>query len=378
MGPRESSAAFPATHCDGHVMSDNLFIGFKPYHVFLAVGLSDQFGESQNSITVVGDSRGAEITADTLLRSDASPFRHVEYHAGPTASQSLASRVLNLHKQRRRIESHVRRNQFSRVVVFHEHRPESQAAIYWSKRSFPETLAFSAEDGWNAYVENAYGFNRHPFAKAARRLAYGSWWEDVATAGEYSFTDGLFTVVPKAVQGQRTCPVHEIRREFFASEQMRVLASEVLTASGFDARDLSDIDAVVFLARSTIVQKLQDYPAQVVQAIDLLRRRGMRVAIKYHPREPKQNPYGLDGLNGVVELPQGLAAEFLLVNSATRVRVVLGDITTSLMTAKWLFPEMSVLCFNAVLETLNPELAGVFSDAGVLLVDDLESALSKS
>lgn len=359
-------------------MSGNLFIGFTPYHAFLSIGLNAQFGMSRDTVMMIGDSAGAELIADVLKRSDASPFHTVQYDADPTTRQTLPGRVLSLRKNSRRIARHLLNSEYNRIVVFNEQRPESQAAIYWSKRAFPATRGYCAEDGWTAYLEDVYQFTHHPVARVARKLAYGFWWEDVATAGGYSSADGLLTVAPKAVNGQRGCPVMEICRDHFFTDSMQVLAGEVLEAEGFSTDDLSAIDAVVFLARSTIVQKLKNYPAMVTRAIGALRSRGMRVAIKYHPREPRQNPYGLDGLPEIVQLPAALAAEFLLINADARFRVVLGDITTSLMTAKWLFPESSVLCFKTVVETLCPDLASVFSRSGILLVDDLERALAES
>jgi hypothetical protein len=108
---------------------------------------------------------------------------------------------------------------------------------------------------------------------------------------------------------------------------------------------------------------------------------GRTEGVKYHPRQAEPDYLGLSQLRDVVVLPQGLALEYLYVLRAAAagttdhhpIRFVVGDVSTILLTARWLMPHACCISLARPLQMLDPSLEALFNALGVQLPATLEA-----
>jgi hypothetical protein len=102
------------------------------------------------------------------------------------------------------------------------------------------------------------------------------------------------------------------------------------------------------------------------------------VGVKYHPREWTDDYLQVRTLPGVVLLPRGLAMEYVYLLSDDRLKWVIGDNSTAMMTARWLSPGAQVVAFIGSLIDPNEALVNCLAKLGVSIAsnqDQLKASL---
>jgi hypothetical protein len=133
------------------------------------------------------------------------------------------------------------------------------------------------------------------------------------------------------------------------------------------------------VSHSSVSGRIAGYQAAMRGIVEQLAAGGAAVGVKYHPRQAEPDYLQLTTIERTTLLPQGLPLEFLYIRRAPPVagagrplRVIVGDISTTLLTARWLAPEARCISLARPLGLLDASIEQLFSRLGVHLPAALE------
>jgi hypothetical protein len=160
---------------------------------------------------------------------------------------------------------------------------------------------------------------------------YGSWYERPMVLGTSRHFDVVHAIFPDLVRPEILGPpVFGIKPQF---------ALEVSPTTTFEVPDV-----LLMPAFSGHVADPVRYGQQLSVFVEWLRGRGITVGIKYHPVEHPRRHLELPRDHGVITYPQQVPVELLLLSARGRIKCLIGDASTGLLAARWLFNQMLILC----------------------------------
>jgi hypothetical protein len=172
-----------------------------------------------------------------------------------------------------------------------------------------------------------------------------------------------------------------IAADALLTDDMRRLAAEMVRLAGADTAAIPRLEAIVTVSHSSVAAKMPRYRDAIARLVVNLIENGRTVGVKYHPRQAEPDYLGLARSDRVVLLPQGLPLEYLYLLTAPRIpaepggsklRFVIGDVSTTLLTARWLVPHSCCISLARPLGLLDASLEGLFTAVGVQLPESLE------
>jgi hypothetical protein len=211
--------------------------------------------------------------------------------------------------------------------------------------------------------------------QAAGRLLFGRDWCGISVLGTSRLVARGVFVHPGLVRPELAhLPKTPIAREALFSPRMRRLAGEIARVSGADPDCVASVTAVLTATHSSIASRASDYRTQMHAMVELLLRDHETLAVKYHPRQAEPDYLGLARDRRIVLLPRGLPLECLYVlaaagadgrNESSTLRLVIGDVSTTLLSARWLVPDARVVSLGRPLGLLAPDVEALFSKLGI-------------
>lgn len=358
-----------------------LFVAGTTYHVFLACGLAaNQPAGTRRHLIVHADFEDCDVLTTAIARMASPLFEDVTILP---RSEGLPDPLWRL----RVIQNNLRtswaahRQQYDWIYIFNEYRPVHQAAVYWGKRRHRGAVAYATEDGASDYKSQPL-FERLSLAdRTFRALFYGWWYRNVRWRGTSPWVDRhLLTHADLVTDPPHDRPVEQLPLSPFQGAAMRMLATAYLAERGLSKVDVAGLDGVVFLTRSERVADPPAYGAVLRDLIDRAAAERVSLAVKYHPGEKRRDPFGFADDGSVVTLPGGLASEFLFVHPACRLRYVVGDLSTTLLTCRWLRPETAAISVAPIVGRDDPQLLETFGKLGIPIAqrpDDLPPLLTR-
>jgi hypothetical protein len=355
----------------------NLFIALTPYHVLLAHAVAVDFGErDENVLVCLCDFGSADVLLRVIELDAGSPFSSVVCLPGVYAVKGTVKKALVVRNSCRSIDLLVARLRPHRIYVFNDRRPESQVALYRGKAA-SGAVGVYVEDGANAYSSFSFG-RRHGIDRFAQKLVFGPWREDVDVLGTSRWVEKVLVLFPELIRRElRNRPVDQIGVEALyqvRDAQWPYWYSRVL---GVQAGVLTNVE-LLFLPSSPSGQRprlLSQYTSVVAQLAAAARERGLKVAVKGSPGLLSGGFFHENAFPGAALLPHSLPAELIYILWAKRVRIVVGDFSTALLTARLLLPGAAVYSIAPLVGDEDPYLFEVFRRLNIRLVDDNEDIL---
>jgi hypothetical protein len=356
-----------------------LSIAYTPYHVLLATAAVGVHPARANHLIIINDFKAAADIAAGLTDADRL-FDTVELCGGTFGVTSRARRQLRYRRALPDISARTKALAPHEIWVGNDSRPESQAAFRTASRRGQPVNGVYIEDGLTAYATSV----TRPLTlleSAIGRLMFGRNWSGIAVLGTSGrVSSGLFIFPPLVRRELTQLTKIELPRAACLVPSMRRLAARLVDKAGGDIERMCRLDAIVAVSHSSVASTAPDYQRQMVGFVEQLVTKGCTVGVKYHPRQAEADYLGLGRLAEVVVLPQGLALEYLYVLRASAatdlgagpLRFVVGDVSTILLTARWLAPEACCISLARPLRMLDESLEALFTALGVKLPANLD------
>ncbi|MDF1763498.1 MAG: hypothetical protein P1U57_08830 [Oleibacter sp.] len=218
------------------------------------------------------------------------------------------------------------------------------------------------DDGTYTYLGRpTHWFADHIVDNLMKKLAYGFWWRQPPAIGASSWiTKSILAYPENALEILKQRPCESLPRNM-DNPAFQELSQLCIT----DARELSNLTSLLLLPHSSAAANIKTALAHW-QGV-----KGSQPGYKHHPRTEKilkTGPQALDFWslpNNAFAVPASMPLEIILPMLPANC-VVIGDVSTALLTAKWLRPELSVsACVNA---STSQEWINLLDIAGVKLI----------
>jgi hypothetical protein len=357
---------------------NRLVVAYTPYHVLLATAAARACPARSNHLIIVNDFAAAPGIAAALEAGMERAYDTVAVCGGTFGVRGRARRQFHYRRALPEIRARVKAVAPEEIWVGNDARPESHAAF---RAAGADVAGVYVEDGLTAYA----GSVKRPLTRletAAGRLLFRQDWSGIAVLGTSGRVSRGIFIFPALVRRELDgLDKIALPRQAVLSAPMQQLAGRLVERSGADVDRLRRVDAIVAVSHSSVARRASGYQSRIVSFVRQLTANGCTVGVKYHPRQAEADYLGLSQLPAVVVLPQGLALEYLYVlradaggrGGAPPIRFVVGDVSTILLTARWLVPDACCISLARPLQMLDPSLEALFNGLGVQLPATLDA-----
>ncbi|GAB6033903.1 polysialyltransferase family glycosyltransferase [Galenea microaerophila] len=325
------------------MMQKTLYMPSTPLNLLVSVAHALHFKTQQTAqLWLIDQKPSAAPYLEALKTWHDSPFEQVEisYQASKGHNKYTHRKQLfrQLNQQLHTFLPH-------QVAVGSDRRVEFQYVMHRLSETLgrPDIKGIYLDDGLYSYAGRPYKWYKDAINALLKKIAYGFWWQEPPTVGASPWIDEAWLFQPQNAVSAITqkSALHKIAPSWFQSPVLKQFSSQVLATFHFDAAPLNDIDIVIFIPHPNNISKMQGYEKGLIQLVNALCRQGSKVAVKYHPRMEEEDYFSLKKLGIQKIIPSQLASEFILP-ALKQECLIVGDVGTALLTAKWIRPELQV------------------------------------
>lgn len=339
-----------------------------PLNILVATAHALAYAESQLSSLVLIDQK--EVIHNPYFQAlkdwKDSPFHTVSILPGQkTGWRKLAERQQNF----KFLKSLLDKLLPAKIVVSSDRRIEFQFAMQY-QRQHHSCQGVYLDDGLYSYAGRRVTALETFLGRIIKKVFYGFWWDEPLQVGSSNWIDQAWLFQPgSAIQVYQNKTVLELSPKWFDSEPLQQLGATLFARMGVSTEavtQLKEIDVCILIAHPNNILKMQNYQQKIEAFILASIQHGLKVAIKYHPRVKEGDPLNLkEGVDCII--PSQLAFEFVLSLFRSDIMIV-GDVGTSVMTAKWLKPNARVYAVLYEDDPFQLSFADLFMQLGLKVV----------
>lgn len=231
------------------------------------------------------------------------------------------------------------------------------------------------DDGVYSYIDQRSKWYQDTAPeRMVKKLVYGGWYERTPSIGDSALIEQAFVAFPEFVNSYlRRLTVRAIDLELYRSPEIRDYSSMMLASGNIDRRILPGYDLVLTLPHESLLRRFPVFLENVRLLLDSVRGNGRRIGIKYHPRQSEDDPLRLVSAREQL-IPRTVAFEILLPLLGQP--LILGDVSTVLLTARWMRPDLHVVAMKNERDARQRKMSGLLAYLGVKVTRDFDEILS--
>lgn len=334
----------------------NLFFISSPLHFLIACNLASERADAKNIAVIISKNAESARIFEKTVASGLTDFATSKLLLEKKGAK-LSSRKALFHE----IEQLVNSEQPTSIFTGNDRRIEFQYAMHSARKINPATNGVYMDDGAVSYLGHKSinsVFHRYidPFLK---KIVYGSWWNNALTTGASNWVSCCYLAFPDLAHPLLTSKsLKPINPDGFVSEAFSKIGSTLLEGQ-LTSTDLADSKALFCLP---VDDEFLENKSLFLRTWEQLKKelRAEEIAIKAHPRSKLDSAIAAL-FPGSVILPKSVGFEALLplLNKQTK---IMGTASTSLLTARWLRPEIEVYSLT---KSSSPKLTELFEAVNV-------------
>lgn len=243
----------------------------------------------------------------------------------------------NKHNARREafanIEQLLAENTFEFIYTGNDRRIEFQYAMHIAA---DKTVGVYMDDGTYSYIgKKSHWLSDKIIDAGIKKMMYGRWWRQPANIGASSWIKQTWLFKPEQAMAHlqsRTCfKIPAINQNAMAS-----LTNIACEQAGLNSAELSNIQLLILLPHESVLS-----PANATLLSQLLNKADpAHSAVKLHPRSQQLPEQLQSAIQHCKTLPSSIPVELLL--PALPACKVVADMSTVLLTIRWLRPDIQV------------------------------------
>lgn len=348
----------------------DIFIACTPYHILLSYAIASIQGNlTDRYLFIISDFKRADALVHLFERLCKPHFAKIHWLPGIYRKTNKFVQGIVIKKNVNTMRWFVNRHKVDRIYVFNDGGPESQAALYYGKLGNKNAIGVYVEDGIGAYT--SYTRNRRSkFKMLMGRLFFGMPWKDISVLGTSTWIEEIFVIFPQLVRaellGKR---VKSISSHALLDLPNQTPLSDILSLLNVTIDEWRQIDAVLLLANSVYGNKCATYKQAIKTLVSSANNCGVRLAVKYHPSELKVDYLSIEGFQEILVIPKGLPAELVYIFLPERIKFIIGDLSTSLLTAKWLLSNVTIVSIAPFLGQILGQIAPFLGQTEIKLFE---------
>jgi len=304
-------------------MAKHLFLASTPFNVIISSMIALELPEEDSAELWLIDQ--PEIQTPFMRHfsewSDA-PFSRIRI------ATHQAKRLADKKKRKASLQSlseEVANYPFDYIYTGNDRRIEFQ----WLMAHHPGTTeGHYIDDGTYSYVgRKTHWLTDKILDNALKKFSYGFWWKQPPTIGASEWISVAHLAFP-------TLAVPELKRKQCRTLPENLNSPAFASLSDIYAEDMAGIenlDAIVILPHESVADVTTE-------------QKMLSVAQEYHAAAAKPHPRSSGrATNGLPEIAASLPSEIMLTRLKPQCCII-GDVSTALLTARWLRPDLNVIC----------------------------------
>ncbi|AHF01099.1 hypothetical protein THIAE_04165 [Thiomicrospira aerophila AL3] len=297
-----------------------------------------------------------------------SPFQCIKILPGIAKGRAkLAERKQNF----ARIQQDLADFQPNIIATGSDRRIEFQYAMQSMERQGAKPQGWYLDDGLYSYAGWPIQPLKDTLNALLKKLTYGLWWQEPKTIGASNWIQQAWLFRPaQAHPLLANKQLNILPAEWFQAPEIQSLSKLVRT--DLANQDLQAISLLLLLPHPADQAKMKDYASSIKNYLRHITEQGAKVAVKYHPRQSLDDEFQLAKMSNVTLIPKSLAFEYLLADLAPQTQIV-GDISTVLLTAKWLRNDLSVTGVFDPNDAYAQQFRPYFAQFDINIIENLTS-----
>jgi len=255
-----------------------------------------------------------------------------------------------------------------KIFTGSDRRMEFQFTMHQARKLNNQVEGIYIDDGTVSYLgHKSINSIFHKYIDPVlKKLIYGTWWKNALTTGCSEWISTAYLAVPEDAH-----PLLKTKK-LIALDQSIFSENEFLQVNEFLIKKYDDLDSIDFLKIKLVLCLpnesfylnnnifLQQIKNAIPEQYSLA-----ETAIKAHPKS-KNMALLTKIFPESTQLPNILGME-LLLPKLTDDTCILGDVSTALLTAKWLKPQISVQAFE-LNSSISKNLKKLFNSLGISFI----------
>lgn len=348
-----------------------IFFVSTPFNLFnaIAAAVSECEGMQRTLLYIDQPVGSRDIYADALDTWSQSPFDEVHHFATKSSRKQLQFR---LRKQALATIGTIigKHNNPARVYTGNDRRLEFLYGRHCALKRNPAVRCIYLDDGVMTYVARTMHWPQDSiFEKLLKRLLYGAWYDrERIVAGSRFIDEGIVAFPEFAHRKLAEKPLRKTASAVFVSDEVKNLSLLLAERLHLDTAALPQLKMIQILPHDRELRKYRTYYLRIAGIIRQLATAGISAGVKYHPHQT-DDPLGFGAIPSVTVLPPDLAFEAMLplLDTCT---TVCGDVSTVLLTAKWLRPDLRVVSIRNPEDPRQNRILPLFKNLGIELATE--------
>lgn len=355
------------------VTGDNLFLIQTAYHVLLAIGLAEQLrsaGQGESTLLFIEDFWNAPEFLAAIRDWPGNPFARLVTLGAYRRYHGRRSKRASVRALSQAISAQLRERPVRALYVFNDRNIFAQCTLRDVARLYPDAARIAVEDGSAAYSDARYRrYNR--WRALLHRWRYGPQWHNLEVLGTHPLVQRFIGHYPQAFRPELAARPHErYPGEVLAQLPLEDFARRLGLRLGIDATSWQAADVLLPAPGDYVFDFNPDYPQRMRAVVGALVDAGLRVGLKYHPREQVPDYLGLTQQPNVIELPRAIPVECMYLLFDAQRRIVLGDISSAIMMADKFNPSLRPVVFRHGAGFHDYNLTARFARLSIAAVED--------
>lgn len=362
-------------------MTSQLFLASTPLHILNAVAIASNQPGTKSCLWLIDQPVVDDNPYFAILSSWAeSPFNEIRITQGHI--RGLKKKLQHRRSVFREIAAWCSTHAPDVIYTGNDRRIEFQYAMHCSSKNGRRVSGVYMDEGTFTYVgrKASASFSDQVVDNSLKKLTYGFWWKNPPTIGGSAWIDTVYAAFPTLVHPLLLKKrLIELQPLHYNNPVLTAFCAALGQFFGAPVSDIQQLDCVLTLPHESIIDRIPGYLGAIKSTVEVLQSQGIRTGVKYHPRN--SNPDILDAQNipGFTLLPHRIPFEALLPLLRNDI-LVIGDVSSTLINARWLKPDASLISVELEGLPQTDEFGMLFRDIGVnsIPVSSLEATLLQS
>ena len=334
-------------------MTTHLFLASTPFNMLTSAMVAFDLPAGDEAYLGLIDQPEVERTFVTTLYSwEESPFKQ-------TVLLSLQAKGIDKRKKRqlalKKVAQLIDLIKPDKIYTGNDRRIEFQFAMHHSRKTNESSIGVYIDDGTYSYLgRKTHWLKDKILDNLIKKMSYGFWWQQPSTIGSSCWISQAILAFPEsAIEALKTKDCLSLPENLHRDEFKR-LAELCLKFFEYPKKQIEHIDALIMLPHESVASE------QTKKKLSYwLSNQDAKISFKHHPRTVLSNTSGDKDVwlipDRAEQVPAGIPMEVLLPLIKSNCQIA-GDVSTALLTAKWLRPEITVTAFitdNTSVQWLN-------------------------
>ncbi len=341
----------------------NYFFISSPLHFFVATNIAIQKSDDENIALFISKNKQTAELYSSVIASDSAIFSNFELLPVNDTKNKLANRKTCFSI----IEKILTKTPADQIFSGNDARVEFQYAMHIAHQHHNDVTGIYFDDGLGSYLphRSMSSFTRKYIETFIKKITYGSWWKSPLSLGGSEWVKQAYLAYPHLAHPLLADKkLHKIDDKVFESPAFIEICDRILHKQTDKNINFNHIKLIICLTHESIYL---DYEKTLHQLKVIFQDKYLpeEIAIKAHPRSKLIAPISQTFPQATL-LPNKVGLELFLphINNDT---LIVGDISTTLLTSKWLKPNVKVEYFEA--ETKPIDSAGLMSLFNALSIE---------